>query len=438
MIAAPSSGSGKTTLTMGLLRALRNRGLDVCAYKVGPDYIDPAFLAAASGKAVRNLDLHLQGEHGVSYSLAQTPSQYGIIEGVMGYFDGIYNTCQNSSYHLSLLLNSPVVLVYTPTGEMFSAIPKLKGMVEFEESLIQAVIFSNISRHQFHLLKAAVEKYTNLTVLGFVPKLKDAEFKSRHLGLVQSIEICNLNEKIEHIAQVVEEHVAIPEFIDIMQECTLHFAPQPATYCHPRENITVAIAKDQAFSFYYTENLELLEKTCQVIYFSPLHETKLPECDLLYLGGGYPEVFHKELARNISMVRSIRDYAERGGCIYAECGGFMYLTEYVEDIRMVGVFKGKTHLTPTLQRFGYIDIELKKDCLLGRTGDRLTGHEFHKSISDIGGAPVYHIKKTMGTKTWACGYMYKNVLAGYPHLSFLGQPKVLENILNYVEKSPRI
>ncbi len=116
----------------------------------------------------------------------------------------------------------------------------------------------------------------------------------------------------------------------------------------------------------------------------------------------------------------------------------MYLTEYVEDIRMVGVFKGKTHLTPTLQRFGYIDIELKKDCLLGRAGVRLTGHEFHKSISAVEEDPVYHIKKTMGTKTWACGYMYKNVLAGYPHLSFLGQPKVLENILNYVEKSPRI
>jgi cobyrinic acid a,c-diamide synthase len=219
-----------------------------------------------------------------------------------------------------------------------------------------------------------------------------------------------------------------------MQECTLHVAQKSGIDCHPRKNITVAIAQDEAFSFYYAENLELLETTCRVIYFSPLRDEKLPACDLLYLGGGYPEVFHKELAHNTSMPRSIKDYAGRGGCIYAECGGFMYLTEYVEDVPMVGLFKGKTHLTPSLQRFGYIDIELKKDCLLGKSGDRLTGHEFHKSISDVKGEPVYQITKTMGTKTWECGYMYKNVLAGYPHLSFLRQPKVLENILDYVEK----
>lgn len=442
MIAAPSSGSGKTTVTMGLIRALKNRGLDVCGYKVGPDYIDPAFLAAASGKPARNLDLHLQGEHGVAYSIAQANSGYGVIEGVMGYFDGIYNTWQNSSYHISTLLEVPTVLVYTPKGEMFSAIPKIKGMAEFEDSMIQAVIFNNVSQHYYELLKDAVERHTDLRVLGFAPKMEEVKLKSRHLGLVQSVEISNLDQKIERIAETIEEHVDISALIEIMQECKIYFAkeqikictPMQNKFCTPKRNLMVAVAKDQAFSFYYTENLQLLEEVCQVVYFSPLQDKALPPCDLLYLGGGYPEVFNKELSHNTPMLSSIKSYAERGGCIYAECGGFMYLTEYVEDARMVGIFRGKTHLTPKLQRFGYVDIELKKDCLLGCAGDRLTGHEFHKSVSELEGETVYTIRKTMGTKTWECGYIYKNVLAGYPHISFIGYPEMLDNMLNYVEK----
>ena len=433
MIAAPASGSGKTTLTMGLLRALTRRGLDVCGCKVGPDYIDPAFLTAACGKPTRNLDLHLQGTHGVAWSLRQITSEYGIIEGVMGYFDGIYNTWHNSSYHLSTLLNIPTVLIYTPAAEMFSAVPKLKGMAEFERSTIQAVIFNHVSQAYYDLLKDAVEQYTDLKVLGYVPNVTDIELKSRHLGLIQSVEISDLDEKIERIADVMSEHVDIPALIDLMQECSLPFAEHGQTdVCPPKRNLTVAIARDEAFSFYYKENLELLERSCQVVYFSPLRDAELPACDLLYLGGGYPEVFNTDLSSNTSMLRSIKTYAERGGCIYAECGGFMYLTESVEDAPMVGIFQGKTRLTPRLQRFGYVDIELKHDCLLGRAGTRLTGQEFHRSISEVTGDTVFSITKTMGTKTWECGYTYKHVVAGYPHISFLGQPDVLTSMLNYV------
>ena len=432
MIAAPSSGSGKTTITMGLIRALKQRGLDVCGYKVGPDYIDPAFLAAAAGKPARNLDLHLQGETGVANNLGRKSGEYGVIEGVMGYFDGMYNTWQNSSYHLSILLDVPVVLIYTPKGEMFSAIPKIQGMAEFGDSKIQALIFNNVSQHYYELLKAAVEKYTSLKVLGFVPKMEQIELKSRHLGLVQSVEIHDLDKKIDHIAESIEAHVDMPLLVDTMQECTLQFAIDRQTDNLEKRELTVAVAKDQAFSFYYIENLELLEKTCQVVYFSPLQDTVLPACDLLYLGGGYPEVFHKELSDNVSMLRSVKEYAEDGGCLYAECGGLMYLTEYVDDARMVGIFPGQTRLTSRLQRFGYIDITLKKTCLLGEAGDRLTGHEFHRSVSDVEGETVFHIKKTMGTRTWECGYSYKNVVAGYPHISFLGYPKLLRNMLDYV------
>lgn len=319
---------------------------------------------------------------------------------------------------------------------MFSIIPKLKGMAEFEDSTIQAVIFNNLSEQYYELIKEPVEQYTDISVLGFLPKMKNVALKSRHLGLVQSIEIDDLHEKINKIAEALEEHVDIPALLNLMQEGKIRVAA-PALHEVKKRDITVAIAKDRAFSFYYRENLHLLEELCQVVYFSPLHDKRIPSCDLLYLGGGYPEVFKDELAQNTPMLKSIKEYAENGGFVYAECGGFMYLTEYVEDAPMAGIFKGKTRLTSTLQHFGYIDIELKEDCLLGKAGDRLTGHEFHKSISEIEGKTLYKIRKTLGTKAWECGYCYKNVIAGYPHLSFLGNRNALHHLLNHVERNTK-
>ncbi len=437
MIAAPASGSGKTTMTMGLLRALKRRGCDVAGFKVGPDYIDPAFLAAASGKLVRNLDLHLHGEHGVTYQLRQTPADYGIIEGVMGYFDGIGNTWRNSSYHLASLLKVPTVLVYSPKGEMFSVIPKLQGMAQYPGSTIQAVILNNMTASYYDLLREAIEEHTTLKVLGYLPKTEHAMLSSRHLGLVQSVEVRDLQGKIEFVADQIETHVNLSALLDLMQAPQIPDASCAAFDALPQTSLTAAIAKDEAFSFYYAENLELLERCCRVIYFSPLRDAALPECDFLYLGGGYPEVFHEALSENISMRQSIKNYIERGGCAYAECGGFMYLTESVEDAAMVGIFPGTTRLTPQLQRFGYIDMTLKRDCLLGRRGDRLTGHEFHKSASDVTGETIFQIRKAAGEKAWECGFAYQNVVAGYPHISFLGNPSVLPHLFAYIEHKRR-
>ncbi len=434
MIAAPASGSGKTTVTMGILRALKQRGLDVCAYKTGPDYIDRAFLEAACGKSAGNLDLHLQGEAGLKYALAQANGEWCVIEGVMGYFDGIYNTYQGSSYDIARLLNIPTVLVYTPEAEMFSIVPKLKGMAEFQDSTMRAVIFNNVTPQYYDLIKEAVEEYTTLKVLGFVPRMEEVTLPDRHLGLVQQQEIENLDDKITRIANALEEYVDIPALLRLMETGCIQKPALILDMIQPR-NITVAIAKDRAFSFYYRENLELFEHTCrQVVYFSPIDDPGLPPCDLLYLGGGYPEIFRAELTQNEAMMKSIRAYIEQGGYVYAECGGFMYLTESIDDVLMVGVFKGKTRFTPRLQRFGYIDITLKEDCLLGQRGDRLTGQEFHTSVTDIKEMAIYHITKTRGTKTWECGYCYKHVLAGYPHLNFLGNVKAFQTLLANVKR----
>ena len=429
MLAAPSSGSGKTTVTMAIVRALKNRGCEPTCFKTGPDYIDTAFLAAASGRTAGNLDIHLQGRAGLRQSLGLTDGSLTIIEGAMGYFDGIANTWINSSYDISKELSIPTVLVYSPRGEMFSAVPKIKGMADFAGSLIKAVILNSVSPKSYLMLKEAIEEYLSLSVVGFMPEVKESVLKSRHLGLVQSMEIGQLDEQIESLAGEAEKYIDFEALLDI-------FAPiesSPFPTLRKRE-LTIAIARDKAFSFYYRENLQLFEGSSRVIYFSPLTDQKLPECDLLYLGGGYPQVFRSELSQNKAMLDQIRDFALDGGCIYAECGGMLYLCDAVDGTELAGVLKGESRLTDRLQRFGYVDITLLEDCLLGQAGSTLTAHEFHRSMSAIKAPFAYRVDKTMGSRKWNCGYRFKNVLAGYPHLNFLGHLEAFEYMLDYVER----
>ncbi len=442
MIAAPSSGSGKTTVTMGLIRALVNKGKKVTCFKTGPDYIDTAFLKVASKNSAGNLDMHLQGKDGMLSALSLGNGDLCVIEGAMGYFDGIKNTFINSSYDIASSIGVNTILVYTPKGEMFSAIPKIKGMVEFgnlntnadsntkANSKIKGIILNRVTPEYYLLLKEQIEKYIHsVIVLGYIPKIQGAELESRHLGLVQSVENHDLEEKIEAIAEAVAQNVDLLAIESMMTE--LSEKPFPNV---DRKHLTAAVAIDRAFAFYYRENLEILKRAFKVIYFSPLIDKELPKCDFLYLGGGYPEVFKDELSNNVSMLKSIKEFAEGDGCIYAECGGLMYLTESIEGSPMVGVFKGNSHMTCKLQRFGYIDITLNKDCMLGRKGFKLTAHEFHKSISEVEGKRVFEIGKTMGDKIWECGYVYKNVIAGYPHINFAGNIKAFNHMLQYIER----
>ncbi len=434
MIAAPSSGSGKTTVTMGLIRALVNKGKKVTCFKTGPDYIDTAFLKMASKQSAGNLDMHLQGRDGMLSALSLGSGDICVIEGAMGYFDGVKNTLINSSYDIARSINVNTILVYTPKGEMFSAIPKIKGMVEFENSNIKGIILNKVSIDYYKLLKEKIEEYIpEVAVLGYIPKIQGAELESRHLGLVQSIEQADIDEKIELVAEAVSQNVDLRAVEEMMTEL-----PLKPFQSIERRNLTAAVAFDSAFAFYYRENIELLERAFKVEYFSPLQDKEIPECDFLYLGGGYPEVFQEELSNNKTMLASIKEFAENGGCIYAECGGLMYLTECIEENKMVGVFRGASCMTHKLQRFGYIDIIIKEDCIIGRAGSKLTAHEFHKSISEIDGEQVFEINKTMGEKSWECGYTYKNVLAGYPHINFLGNIEAFKHMVDFVTLSTKI
>lgn len=432
MITAPSSGSGKTTITMGIIRAIKNMGNNVCAFKTGPDYIDTAFLSKAAGRIAGNLDVHLQGENGMKMSLSLGEEDMCVIEGVMGYFDGMHNTFVNSSYDISKKIGANAVLVYTMKGEMFSAVPKIKGMVDFNGSMIKGVILNRVTKAHFDMIKGPIEEYTGVKVIGYVPPMEDVELESRHLGLVQSLEIEDIEERLKKLSKTIMDTVDMNMLIELMSE--LDAKPMVE---FKKRNIKVGIAYDKAFSFYYRENIYMLEKTCEVKYFSPINDKEIPECDLIYLGGGYPEVFSGELSKNTEMRNSIREFAQNGGCIFGECGGFMYLTNCIDGTPMAGVFNGESTMTKSLQRFGYLDMELKEDCLLGKKGERLTAHEFHKSKTKIDDKAIYKIQKVMGKKEWECGYGYKNTLAGYPHINFIGNIPAFNRMLDYIEERIR-
>lgn len=421
VIAAPNSGSGKTIVTLGIIKTLKDLKYTVFPCKVGPDYIDTAFLRRISGQEAQNLDSFLQGKE---YKiLINKDLDLCIIEGVMGYFDGIYNTFENSTYSIAKDLNLNAILVYAPKGEMFSVVPKIQGMVNFAPN-IKGIIFNRVSKNYFKLLKEIVEKYVGIKVLGFIEESKYLEINSRHLGLIQSVEVEDLEEKIEKVSHEIKKNVDLDEFLKLTKEINV-FSPMTLT----KTNFKAAIALDRAFSFYYRENIDILNSLFEVEFFSPIKDKVLPDADFVYIGGGYPEIFKEELSANKKMLMSIRDFVEGGGFLFAECGGLMYLTEKIDDRYMVGIFKGETYMTDKLQNFGYVEVEIGRDCVIGYKGDKFTGHEFHKSVVNLKHEKILRVKKAMGNRITDCGYQYKNAFAMYPHVSFFGSFNIVKNIL---------
>ncbi|NLK44316.1 MAG: cobyrinate a,c-diamide synthase [Tissierellia bacterium] len=429
MITAPSSNTGKTTITLGLIRAMKNKGLNISAFKTGPDFIDLKYLELASGKRAGNLDMHLMGKKGIRESLSMNYGEYGIIEGAMGYFDGIFNTFENSSFHISKELDIPAILVYRPKGEMFSAIPKIKGMVEFPGSKIKGLILNKVSKDMYLLLKEKIKEYIDIEVLGYLSHDISLEVESRYLGLMQPEEKKDTEELISKAAIAVEKTIDIDKILKLASEIEI----TPYEYDR-KKDIKVAIAYDEAFNFYYNENLNLLENICKVEYFSPIRDKKLPQADLIYIGGGYPEIYKKELSLNKDMIISIRENAGKGKPIIAEAGGFMYLVSSIENYPMCNIFNGHAKMTDRLQRFGYVNIDLNQDTLLGKQGTIITGHEYHRSLIHIELEPIFYIAKPMNNKRkWQCGYIYKNVLAYYQHINFLGNMESLNYLLDIVK-----
>lgn len=454
IISSNCSGGGKTTFTLGLMKALKNRKLDVQGYKVGPDYIDPAFHKEVTKKASRNLDTFLMGEEGVINSYLKGRGDVGVIEGVMGLYDGIGASEKASTYDVSKLLgNMPIILVLSPKGQSASLCAEINGFKNYRNANIVGVVLNAISEKYYNLLKYAIEENCNVKVFGYIPKETKISLSSRHLGLVQSMEIINLEEKLDICCKLIEEYIDLDGIVNEMYKFEVsneyQIKNETLRYSNEKNNFEnrkfkIGVALDKAFSFYYKDNLELLEQFGEIIYFSPINDKALPEnLDFLYIGGGYPEVFKEALENNYSMRNSIKEALNTGLRCYAECGGLMYLTKAIDGAQMVGFFDGESIMTNKLQRFGYCKVKVDKKCfdeqlkmkeMFGE--DKLfeiNAHEFHKSQVNLTEKNVYEVEKTQYNGEllkWQCGYFKANTIAGYAHINFLGNIELLKALIN--------
>lgn len=438
MISAISSGSGKTLITCGLLQALKARNKKVAAFKTGPDYIDPMFHKKILQIPSRNLDTYFTDETTTKYLFtnAAKDKEIAVIEGVMGYYDGVGGISEHgSTYELAQVLDTPVILVVNAKGMSLSIAAMIKGFMEFRShSNIKGVILNQVSEMFYTELKKVIEKELSITVLGYVPKVEELTLESRHLGLVMPEEIFEIEKKIESLASLMEKTIDIDKIIEIAEN-TPDLEPMDYSYPMIPHAPNIAVARDEAFCFYYEDNLELMKRMgAKLSFFSPLHDKKLPSnIQGLILGGGYPELYASELSKNSTMLNEIKEYVTKGRPVIAECGGFMYLHDSMEDMKknpykMVGAISGRAYKTDRLGRFGYIELTPKKNNGLLDSEEKIKGHEFHYFDSDNCGND-YLAKKPLRNKEWECIHSSINQSLGFPHLYYYSNPTLIYRFL---------
>ena len=429
LLAAPRSGSGKTTMTCALLMALKRRGCAPCAFKSGPDYIDPMFHRAVLGVESRNLDLFFSAPETVRTLYAKGAAGHGaaVCEGAMGFYDGLGGVSDRASaWHLADTLGLPVLLVVEPKGQSLTLAAELNGLVNFRTpSHIAGILLNNCTARMHALLAPMLEEETGLPVLGFLPKLPEAVIGSRHLGLYTAAEVENLQQKLALLADAVEEHIDWPRLLAL---CEKEPPALPARAETPPARVRIAVAQDEAFCFTYAETLEAFRDAgAEVVFFSPLRDTALPEnIGGLYLPGGYPELHARELSENTSLLREIKQKIESGLPTAAECGGFLYLGQSLTDAEgqswpMAGVLPGEAKDAGRLVRFGYATLSADSDSLLFRAGESFPIHEFHHWDSTANGVALA-AKKPVGGAEWRCGSVNEHFYAGFPHLYWAGTP----------------
>lgn len=428
LIAGTHSGCGKTTLTLAVLMALKAQGLRVSAFKCGPDFIDPMFHRRAIGIPCYNLDPYFCGKEHLRALLAAHAGEISVIEGVMGYYDGVGPEGTYSTYDVARHTQTPVVLVIDVDGMYASVGAVLHGFLNYKpNSGICGVVFNGASAALYEGLRRIAEK-AGVTPLGFLPHAPDCTLKSRHLGLVTPDEYADMQQKLRDLGQLALKH------IDIAGICALaagasEIKERPLRFsCVSR--VRIAVARDEAFCFLYQENLELLEALgAEITYFSPLRDTALPKnIGGLYLCGGYPELYDTALSKNEAMRRSILEAIESGIPAIAECGGFLYLHDTLNGLPMAGVIHASAYNTGKLTRFGYAELTAQKHNLLCDAGGTIRAHEFHYYDSGDCGDGFY-ARKPAGDRTWACAHAADTLYAGFPHLYFYANPSFAERFI---------
>jgi len=458
VIAGTHSGSGKTTITLGLLAALKKKGYTVQPFKTGPDFIDTGLHGHITGRPSRNLDLWMCGREYVRecFGRNSADADIAVIEGVMGMYDG-----DRSTASLAAELELPVILVVDAFGMAESAGAIVKGFAEYSGKAgkrgsgevkdrradIAGVIFNRIASERHY--KRVKESVQDIPVLGYLPRDIDFNIPHRHLGLVVAEENPIDAKEVDKLADAILKNIDVDKIVD---ECKRRGKARLAPTCELTNMCTcehkIGVAYDKAFCFYYEDNLDLLKQAgAEIVKFSPLSDNKLPDdIDALYIGGGYPELYAGQLSANSSMLRSIREFAESGMPVYAECGGFMYLTEGVYDLdeefhSMVGVYPFKTKMTKKRAGLGYREALLKEDSMLGEKGALIRGHEFHYSeivesaeARKRESAEVYSVKDGSGNFLGDEGYMVNNTLGSYMHIHFGSNQKIAKNIIDLIRE----
>ncbi|MBB5227156.1 cobyrinate a,c-diamide synthase [Treponema ruminis] len=470
MIAAPKSGSGKTSITCALLQLLKNHGKNPVAFKCGPDYIDPMFHRQVLGINSTNLDSFFCDDRLLKEIFRQnTGSQenFAVIEGVMGLFDGLGGTSvKASSYDIARITRTPIILLIDAEGASRSILPLIKGFLDYDsENLIKGIFLNKVSKSTYLVVKPLIEEELKIPLIGFFPKDSENVLKSRHLGLVLPNEIKDLKEQIQKSAEVLESGLDFKMLENISRGDVLELKRRPLTYMNvgilkdgnggendrqsdisddnSYDRIKIAVAFDEAFCFYYQENLKLLESYgAKIEYFSPLHDKSLPDgAKGILLGGGYPELYAEELEANLSMRNSINGVVQKGIPLIAECGGFMYLQEKLtaqngKSYQMCGAIKGECRYTGKLVRFGYAEFSLKEE----NSGDSsviikkpVRGHEFHYFDSTNNGA-CFTAEKPLSKKSWDCMIFNSKMLAGFPHLYYPSNPEIVRWFIDECKK----
>ncbi|HAT8004317.1 TPA: cobyrinic acid a,c-diamide synthase [Citrobacter koseri] len=444
ILAGTGSGCGKTTVTLGLLSLLKRRGMRVQPCKVGPDYLDSGWHTAVCGSASRNLDSFMLPEPVLNALFCEHMQQadVAVIEGVMGLYDG-YGTDPNycSTAAMAKQLGCPVILLVDGKAVSTSIAATVMGFQHFDPDLnIAGVIVNRVnSETHYQLLKTAIERYCSLSVLGYVPGVEGVALPERHLGLITARESVVNQQPWQDFADTLERTLDIDALLSLSQLTALPAGEWPALP-DPQagKGLTVAIADDEAFNFYYPDNIKLLERTgVTMTRFSPLHDSTLPECQMIWLGGGYPELHAAALAANTPMLAQMRAAHQRGVAIYAECGGLMYLGSTLEDAsgeihRMVDVIPGHSKMGKRLTRFGYCEAQAREQTLLAAAGEVLRGHEFHYSDFLPENPAVMACRKVRDGKTlqeWSGGWQVGNTFASYLHVHFAQRPAMLNHWL---------
>ena len=456
IVAGTGSGVGKTSVTLALVSALRKRGLKVQTFKVGPDYLDPTYLERASGRPCYNLDGWMSSEAYVRHLFSDRAqgADIAVVEGVMGLFDGSDPVkADGSTAEVAAWLDAPVILVVNVHGMARSLSALVYGYARFDPHVRIAGVVANQCGSERHgyWLGQSLEAFGLPPVVAAPPRGAFPALPSRHLGLITADDRLLPPTVLEQLGNALEHWGSVDSLIRMASE-----APHMETG-HPQEKsvqrtemVRLGLAHDEAFHFYYPDNLEALEASgCELIRFSPIHDSGVPErVDGLYIGGGYPEEYAGALSANRGMLQSIKDFSDSGKPVYAECGGLMLLSQGIETtdgrrFEMVGLLPGWTRMLDRLRSLGYVEVTLQDESLFGEPGQKLRGHEFHYSVltddpcGDDDWRTMYRLQRMRSEESPREGFQHRLTLASYIHVHFASRPEAVEHFVSICRESRR-